>query len=149
MSHAHIRLQSDMLIKFPVQIFRIPLMASIAQTSLSNDGGTVVGHAPNFWRFTNRDGFDLTHPSTPSAPKVYPRLNLRTTTAPVTITPAKTALVIIDMQNFFLSAAMGRSRGEGHAAEEVLLKYGIPAMRQAGIQVLWLRWGITDAGLQS
>jgi nicotinamidase-related amidase len=53
------------------------------------------------------------------------------------------------MQNFFLSAAMGRPRGEGHAAEDVLLKYGIPASRQAGIQVLWMTWGITEAGLQS
>jgi hypothetical protein len=147
MSYAHIKLRLDMLTKFLVQISRIPIMASITQTSPSNGGGAIVGHAPNFWLFTNRDGFDLTYPSTPSAPKVYPRLNLRTTTAPVTIAPAKTALVIIDMQNFSLSAAMGQPRGEGHAAKDVLLKYGIPAARQAGIQVLWLTWRIIDAGL--
>jgi hypothetical protein len=78
-----------MLTRFSVQIFRLPTMASMTQMSpLSNVGEGVVGHGPNFWLFTNRDGFDLTHPSTPSAPKVYPRLTLHTTTAPVTIAPA-------------------------------------------------------------
>ena len=60
------------------------------------------------------------------------------TTAPVTIAPSKTALVVIDMQNVFLSAALGRSRGEGHTAEDVLLEHGIPAARKAGTQILWL-----------
>lgn len=53
------------------------------------------------------------------------------------------------MQNFFLSAALGRSRGEGHEAEDTLLKLGIPAAREAGIQVIWLTWGISEAGLET
>ncbi|KAG8428465.1 hypothetical protein J3459_003888 [Metarhizium acridum] len=53
----------------------------------------------------------MTHPETPSSPPEYPPVTLKTTNSPVTIFPAKTALVITDMQNFFLSAAMGRSRG--------------------------------------
>ncbi|KAH8710020.1 Isochorismatase-like protein [Phaeosphaeriaceae sp. PMI808] len=68
--------------------------------------------------------------------------------APVTIAPSKTALVIIDMQNFFLSAALGRSKGEGHAAEDNLLKHGIPAARKAGIQVIYVTWGILEKDLQ-
>ncbi|KAH7028820.1 isochorismatase family protein [Microdochium trichocladiopsis] len=108
----------------------------------------VVGHGPNFWLFTNKGVFDMTHPPTPSSPPVHPRLTLQTTRSPVTIAPTKTALVIIDMQNFFLSAAMGRSRGEGHDAEDTLLSKGIPAARKTGIQVVWLTWGITDAQLQ-
>ena len=91
----------------------------------------------------------MTHPPTPTSPLVYPRLALTTTNAAVTIAPHKTALVIIDMQNYFLSAALGRRRGEGHDAEDVLLKLGIPAAREAGIQVIWLNWGISDEGLET
>lgn len=110
---------------------------------------SVVGRQHNFWLFSNRDGFDLTHPDTPSSPPVQPRIKLGTTTDPITIAPQKTALVIIDMQNFFLSKALGRERGEGHAAEETLLKYGIPAARKAGIQIIWLTWGITEKDLET
>ena len=57
-----------------------------------------------------------------------PRLTLQSQyNAPITISPAKSALVIIDMQNFFLSAAMDRPEGEGLAAEQTLLTRGIPA----------------------
>ncbi|KAI0549061.1 isochorismatase family protein [Xylaria curta] len=109
----------------------------------------VVGSDSNFWLFTNSDGFDMTHPATPSSRPEYPRVTLKTTTSAVTIAPAKTALVIIDMQNFFLSTALGHSRGEGHEAEDKLLKLGIPAAREAGIQVIWLTWGISEAGLET
>ncbi|KAI0532596.1 isochorismatase family protein [Xylaria digitata] len=109
----------------------------------------VVGNSSNFWLFTNRDGFDMTHPATPSSPPVYPRVTLETTNSTITIAPNKTALVIIDMQNFFLSAALGRSHREGHEAEEKLLKLGIPAAREAGIQIIWVNWGISEAGLET
>ncbi|KAG8420914.1 hypothetical protein J3458_002829 [Metarhizium acridum] len=72
---------------------------------------TVVGNGSNYWLFTNNGGFAMTHPETPSSPPECPPVTLKTINSPVTIFPAKTALVIIDMQNFFLSAAMGRSRG--------------------------------------
>lgn len=74
---------------------------------------------------------------------------MQTTNSPITIAPSKTALVIIDMQNFFLSSALGRKREEGHVAEENLLKHGIPAARKAGIQIIWLTWGITEEGLRT
>ncbi|KAI0459644.1 isochorismatase family protein [Xylaria acuta] len=109
----------------------------------------VVGSGSNFWLFTNHGGFDMTHPATPSSRPVYPRVTLKTTTSAITIAPAKTALVIVDMQNFFLSTAIGRNHGEGHQAEDRLLKLGIPAAREAGIQVIWLNWGISEAGLET
>ena len=69
---------------------------------------------------------------------------------PVTIAPAKTAVVIVDMQNFFLSSALGRSKdSEGLDAEEALLKYVIPRARRLVIQLVWVNWGITDSGLAS
>lgn len=106
---------------------------------------SVIGNADNFWLHSSRQNrFDLTHPSTPSATPITPRLDLATTTTPITVDPAKTALVIIDMQNFFLSEAFGRKKGAGHAACDQLEHHAIPAARKAGIQVIWLNWGLSD-----
>ena len=68
----------------------------------------VIGGLKNFWLYSKAAGYDLTHPSTPDAAPIYPRLNLETTTSRVTIDPKRTALVIIDLQNYFLSPALGR-----------------------------------------
>lgn len=124
-------------------------LAASSALAVRSSSPVVVGSPSNFWLFSNRHGFDMTHPPTPDAPLVYPRLTLTTSKSPVTIAPAKTALVIIDMQNFFLSAALGRKRGEGHEAETVLLEQGIPAAREAGIQVVWLTWGISEEGIKT
>lgn len=104
----------------------------------------VIGNASNFWLHSTRTGFDLTHPPTPTAKETGPRLDLTTSTSPITLSPGKTALCIIDMQNFFLSPSFGRARGPGHTAADNLLKYAIPAARKAGIRIIWLNWGLTD-----
>ncbi|EOD46380.1 putative isochorismatase hydrolase protein [Neofusicoccum parvum UCRNP2] len=109
----------------------------------------VIGNEANFWLHSTRTGFDLTHPDTPTAAPVQPRLTIQTSTAPITISPAKTALVIIDMQNFFLSEAFGRRKGAGHAAADKLQQYGIPAARKAGIRVCWVNWGLTEAEVKT
>ncbi|KAJ6086375.1 Isochorismatase-like protein [Penicillium sp. IBT 16267x] len=71
-------------------------------------------------------------------------LTIQTTTNPIRIDPAKTAMVIVDMQNFFLHPALGRSvSGSGLDAVEVLLNK-IPAAREKGIRILWVNWGLTD-----
>ena len=104
----------------------------------------VIGTPESFWLYDSQTGFDLTHPATPTSPPVSPRLTLNATTAPVTIDPAKSALVIIDMQNFFLSPQLGRPKdGKGLLAQAQLLKYAIPAARKAGIRIIWLNWGLT------
>jgi nicotinamidase-related amidase len=109
---------------------------------------TVIGTPSNFWLFDNTHGFDITHPRSPDSAPIYPRLTLRTSNTRVTLAPGKTALVIIDMQNIFLSSAMGRKKGAGHAAEQALLTKCIPAARKANIRMLWLTWGISDEGLR-
>ncbi|KAF2802145.1 Isochorismatase hydrolase, partial [Mytilinidion resinicola] len=76
-------------------------------------------------------------------------LTLQTSKTPVTLAPQKMALVVIDMQNVFLSSALGRKKGPGHAVEQALLSKCIPAARKAGIRILWLSWGISDEGLQT
>ena len=108
----------------------------------------VIGHSTNFWLFNSCNGYDLTHPESPNSPLLYPRLTLKTTRSPITIAPNKSAIVIIDMQNFFLSPAMGKPKDSpGLKAEQALLKYTIPAARRAGIQLIWVTWGITGSAL--
>ncbi|KAF2206863.1 hypothetical protein CERZMDRAFT_52272 [Cercospora zeae-maydis SCOH1-5] len=104
----------------------------------------VVGNADNFWLFSSQSGFDLTHPETTTSPPIQPSITIETTTSPITVDPAKCALIIIDMQNYFLSPALGRSKGAGHAAAEQLIRHAIPAARKHGIRVVWVNWGLTE-----
>lgn len=109
---------------------------------------TVIGNpASSFWLFDPSSGYDLTHPSSPDGPPVASRLTMATATMPVTIATEKTALVVIDMQNFFLSPAMDRQRGAGHVAADMLLSTAIPAARKAGIRIVYVNWGISDEEL--
>jgi nicotinamidase-related amidase len=108
----------------------------------------VIGSASNFWLHSSQTGFDLTHPSSPSESVPGPKVTIQTTNTPITVSPSKSALVIIDMQNFFLSSAFGRQKGAGHAACEQLVKYAIPAARKAGIRIIWLNWGLSEKDVQ-
>ncbi|PPJ55486.1 hypothetical protein CBER1_07052 [Cercospora berteroae] len=104
----------------------------------------VIGNTDNFWLFSSQSGFDLTHPPTATSLPVHPSVTIETTASPITIDPAKSALVIIDMQNYFLSPALGRSQGAGHSAAEQLIEHAIPAARKHGIRVVWVNWGLTE-----
>ena len=114
--------------------------------SSSTEKRRVIGNANNFWLWTAEDGFDLTHPEAPTSEPVKPRLRLTTANSPITIAPQKTALVIVDMQNAWLSQPL-RPRGPPHDAEHVLLMQGIPAARKAAIRVVWLNWGFSQRDL--
>ena len=104
----------------------------------------VIGSPKNFWLYDSKTGFDLTHPPTPTSPAVTPHVTIETTTSPITVDPAKSALVIIDMQNYFLSAALGRAKGAGHKACDQLVEHAVPAARKAGIRVMWVNWGLSQ-----
>lgn len=98
-----------------------------------------------FWLYDSELGFDLTHPESITSPTTSTAIRFHTTTLPITIDPAKSALVVIDMQNFFLSPNLGRpADSKGLQAQVQLLKYAIPAARKAGIRVVWLNWGLTQ-----
>jgi hypothetical protein len=99
----------------------------------------VIGGTKNFWLYSKTDGFDLTHPPEPTSPPIYPRIPLETTKARIAIDPAKTALIVVDLQNYFLSPSLGRpSEGVAMKVVDELLKYTIPACRKAGIPIVWL-----------
>lgn len=100
----------------------------------------IIGNASNFWRYSKKNGFDLTRQN---YHKTCSSICLETTTSPIIIDPARSALVIIDMQNFFLHPAV-RSHNTGLAASKQLLENAIPAARRAGIQIIWVNWGLTQ-----
>jgi hypothetical protein len=54
------------------------------------------------------DGFDLTRPSKHDALPIHPRFVLSGNENRVIIDPKKTALVAIDLQDYFVSPALGR-----------------------------------------
>lgn len=112
----------------------------------------LVGTYPNHWLYTSSPAsFDLTR-ATPSdfpPPSPSSSITLSTTTTPIVISPSKTALVIIDMQNFFISTSLGRpADGAGNKAAKCLLETAIPAARKAGIRIIWLNWGLTDSDIE-
>ncbi|KAH7336558.1 isochorismatase [Rhexocercosporidium sp. MPI-PUGE-AT-0058] len=59
-----------------------------------------------------------------------------------TIDPAKTALIVVDMQNFFLDASC-MEHPNGLKAVEATGKV-LDWCRDVGIKVIWLNWGLTD-----
>jgi nicotinamidase-related amidase len=67
----------------------------------------------------------------------------------VTVDPTKTALVLVDFQNFFLSPVLGRPKdSKGITACQQVAKYAIPACRKAGIRIVYLNWGLTDEDIE-
>ncbi|KAK3379096.1 isochorismatase family protein [Lasiosphaeria ovina] len=117
-------------------------------TSKDNQSSAVLGFEDNFWLWSVEAGFDLTHPPTPSSDPVEPRLTLQCALTPITVDPAKTALLIIDMQNYNLAKELGNHVKAYHDAEDNILKYAIPAARKTRIQIIWLTWGLTEADLE-
>lgn len=110
----------------------------------------VIGGRDNFWIYSEAYGYDLTHPPSPDARNIYPRMTLKTDGSHVLIAPAKTALVIIDLQNYFLSPALKRpTKSLGLRVVEKLTNEAIPACRKAGILILWLGWGLTHDDIES
>ena len=104
----------------------------------------VIGSDDDFWRYSPGTGFDLTRPSHHDSPPVQPSVTIETASDPITVDPVKSALIVIDMQNFFLSPALGKTKGPGHDAVEQLKMNAVPACRKAGIRVIWVNWGLTE-----
>ncbi|KAI0018573.1 isochorismatase [Xylariomycetidae sp. FL0641] len=74
---------------------------------------------------------------------------IRTTHGPadtrIRIAPARSALIVVDMQNFFLHPRCNE-HPSGLAAVDRTLEV-IAKCRALGIQIIWLNWGLTDDDL--
>lgn len=125
------------------------LAGSVPSVS-SNDGSSpvVIGHPGNEWFWTKSDGFDLTHRDDPTSPLPKTSLKLTTNNSPIIIDAAKTALIIVDMQNIGLSPALGKIQAHRDVAAR-LVDQTIPAAHKAGMQVVHTTWGLTDKDLKS
>ena len=120
---------------------------------ISSVSRVLVGEVPNYWLYSpTPPSYDLTRPAPPHFPKPSPNstINLATSKEHIIISPNQTALVVVDMQNFFLSAALGAApHSPGNAAKDVLLKSAIPATRRAGMRIMWMNWGLTDEDVKT
>ncbi|KAI0032755.1 Isochorismatase hydrolase [Vararia minispora EC-137] len=65
----------------------------------------------------------------------------------VRLNPTATAYVIVDMQNFFLHPDM-RVHPTGLACVDPILK-SASALREKGVKILWVNWGLTDHELET
>ncbi|TDZ60535.1 Peroxyureidoacrylate/ureidoacrylate amidohydrolase RutB [Colletotrichum trifolii] len=59
----------------------------------------------------------------------------------ITVAPRSTALVVVDMQNYFLHPSC-RDHPAGLAAVEETKKL-VEKCRELGVQIIWLNWGLT------
>ncbi|KAK0712649.1 Isochorismatase-like protein [Lasiosphaeria miniovina] len=98
----------------------------------SDQSAAVLGSESkgNFWLWDAQSVFDLTHPPTRTSEPVQPRLTLQCALTPVAIDPAKTALVIIDMQNYNMSSALGNHVQAYRDDEANILAHALPAAQQ-------------------
>ncbi|KUJ24406.1 Isochorismatase hydrolase, partial [Mollisia scopiformis] len=65
----------------------------------------------------------------------------------ITIAPEKTALIVVDMQNFFLdSKCMDHPNGLKAVQPTIAV---IEKCREVGIKVIWLNWGLTDQDMET
>ena len=122
----------------------------VAKVNIHSGERLVVGSSTNFWMWSQEAGWDLTHAPHPTAEPANGRVHLDCEVSNIIIDPAKTALTIIDMQNITLSRSLnGEISPALFKAQDQLVKYGIPAARALGIQVIWLNWGLTENGLEN
>jgi nicotinamidase-related amidase len=121
------------------------------EANSSSSKKQVIGSADNFWMWSRDSGWDLTHPPTLDAEPLKHRLHLNCEISSVDIDPDKTALLIIDMQNYTICKELRPDTAVPafFQAQEALLKYGIPAARKAEIQIIWLNWGLTQRDIDT
>jgi len=109
-----------------------------ALTGTANDTDpSILGNYYNYWKLTNnKTTWDLTRSDRMpvTAPKTIPMLGYR---KEAIIEPNRTAMVIIDMQNFFLHPQLSPSATRGRMAVQPTLNM-IEAFRENGMKILWV-----------
>ncbi|KAI7157906.1 Pre-mRNA-splicing factor [Hortaea werneckii] len=107
---------------------------------------STLGNYYNYWKLTDNDTtYDLTRSDRMpvSTPKTIPMIGSRERAI---IEPNRTALVIVDMQNFFLHPQLSPAADKGRAAVQPTLNM-IDAFRANEMKVLWVQWGIDNYDL--
>ncbi|KAI6828261.1 Pre-mRNA-splicing factor [Hortaea werneckii] len=113
---------------------------------INASSSSTLGNYYNYWKLTDNDTtYDLTRSDRMpvSSPKTIPMIGSRERAI---IEPDRTALVIVDMQNFFLHPQLSPAADKGRAAVQPTLSM-IDTFRTNEIKVLWVQWGIDNYDL--
>jgi hypothetical protein len=107
---------------------------------------SILGNYYNYWKLSNnKTTYDLTRSDRMpvTSPKLIPMLGSR---QQAIVEPNRTAMVIVDMQNFFLHPKLSPNATRGRLAVQPTLNM-INAFRAEAMKVLWVNWGIADFDL--
>ncbi|KAI7277536.1 Pre-mRNA-splicing factor [Hortaea werneckii] len=113
---------------------------------INASSSSTLGNYYNYWKLTDNDTtYDLTRSDRMpvSSPKIIPMIGSR---EKAIIEPNRTAMVIVDMQNFFLHPQLSPAADKGRAAVQPTLNM-IEAFRANELKVLWVQWGIDNYDL--
>lgn len=113
-------------------------ITALAGTANDTDP-SILGNYYNYWKLTNNKTiWDLTRSDRlpVTSPKTIPMLGSR---KQAIIEPNRTAMVIVDMQNFFLHPKLSPSAVNGRKAVQPTLNM-IKAFREEGMKILWVNW---------
>jgi len=113
---------------------------NLVGTGFDNDT-TILGNTMNYWKKYPNGTFDLTRSNQVpvTSPKVLPMFGSR---SEIIIEPSRSALVIIDMQNFFLHPQLSPGATAGRTAVQPTVNM-INGFRKHGMKILWTNWGLT------
>lgn len=106
---------------------------------------TTLGSYYNYWTKLPNGTWDLTRSdrSPTTSPKILPMMGRRSS---IKIEPNRTALVVIDMQNYFLHPDLSPSAKTGREAVQPTVDI-INGFRKHGMKILWVNWGLTEYDL--
>ena len=100
-----------------------------------------IGSSPTYRWSASPDHVDMAMPPPPAKP-----LFVRAEPQSITVDLARTAMIVIDMQNDFCAAGgwvdhIGGDYRPDRAPIKPLQKL-LPALRKAGVPVIWMNWGV-------
>ncbi|PNS18438.1 T-complex protein 1 subunit gamma [Sphaceloma murrayae] len=135
---------SVLLITLPLLVLSLPQSAPLNAPS-----SQVIGNYYNYWTLLNTTPpvYDLTRSSVlpVTSPKTLSNVFTGSRKSAI-IEPSRSALVIIDMQNFFLDPELSPGATGGRGAVPPTLRM-IDGFRAMGSKVLWTNWGLTEQDL--
>ena len=137
----------SLLAALPVCLGQYPLSQS--QTAVNGLGYTgnitTLGNVYNYWNVTADGVYDLTRSNV--APVTNPvEIPMSGSRQRALIEPSRSALVIIDMQNFFLHPALAPKATNGRGVVNATVNM-INGFKAAGMKTLWTFWGLDDFDL--
>ncbi|KAB8225804.1 Isochorismatase hydrolase [Aspergillus novoparasiticus] len=109
--------------------------------------GNYIGNYYNHWIYAN-GVFDLTRSDLMDVTKPIAITNMLGSRKTAVIEPSRSALVIIDMQNYFLHPVLAPDATAGRAIVNTTIEM-VKAFRKADMKILWVNWGIDDFDLMT